>query len=229
MSTTEPLQTLQPSPVKHASPMLRSAKVVCQSGEYICLVRDVSDTGVLLSYLHDVPTEPRIILSLGNGQTYPIQRIWSGDTQAGYRFAGSMSLEEFLHEKTPFTLRPVRLTIAASARVIDGSEKHDARLRDMSTHGASFDCGLATKAVAATPIPTGRRVTFQAHSMRPHGGQIVWHERSEKGWRYGLQFESPLTLRQLAQGSVRMQPFGPCALKDPLQQPIPVLGSANAA
>ena len=93
----EGAQDIGASDVKHASPLLRSAKVVCQLGEYICLVRDVSQDGVLLSFLHDVPCEPRIILALGNGQTYPIQRIWSGQEQAGYRFAGSVTVEEFLH------------------------------------------------------------------------------------------------------------------------------------
>jgi len=197
------------SAVTHASPLLRSAKVVCQSGEYVCLVRDVSQDGVLLSFLHDVPCEPRIILALGNGQTYPIQRIWSGQEQAGYRFAGSVTVEEFLHERAPFAVRPVRLSVEASARIVDGSRSYVARLLDMSTHGAKFQC--------ATAVPVGRLISFQVQSMGQQLGQIAWHGNTPDGDEdatvCGLQFQEPLTLRLLAQAALRMQPFGPGAPK----------------
>jgi len=194
------------SAVKHASPMLRSAKVVCQSGEYVCLVRDVSDDGVLLSFLHEVPTEPRIILALGNGQTYPIQRIWSGQEQVGDRFGGQVAVQEFLHERAPFAVRHVRLAIKAPARVIDGSQAHVAQLLDMSTHGAKFEC--------ATAFAEGRLISFQIQSMGQQLGQVVWgDEKTANAALHGLQFQHPLTLRELAQAALRMQPFGPSAPK----------------
>lgn len=202
MSEMERNEAAHAHVVKPASPMLRSAKVVCQSGEYVCLVRDVSETGVLLSYLHDVPVEPRIMLALGNGQTYPIQRIWSGNEQAGYRFGGDVSIAEFLHESAPFNVRPVRLAIKATARVIDGSRSHGAQLLDLSSHGAKFEC--------PTAMGEGRMISFQMHAMHPQLGQIVWHARDRHTVRYGLQFQHPLSLRELAQAALRMQPYGPC-------------------
>lgn len=204
MNTIDALEAEQADVVKRASPMLRSAKVVCQAGEYVCLVRDVSDEGVLLSYLHDAPPEPRIILVLGNGQTHPIQRLWSAEGQASYRFASAISVAEFLHENAPFQVRPVRLTIAASARLIDGSQSHGARLRDLSTHGACFDC--------AAIVEPQRLVSFQIEGLRPQLGQIVWRDETQEGARYGLQFQLPLTLRDLAQTSLKLQPFAPVAL-----------------
>jgi len=205
--------------VKQASPMLRSAKLVCQSGEYVCLVRDVSQDGVLLSFLHDVPCEPRVFLALANGQTHPIQRIWSGESQAGYRFVASVTVEEFLHERAPFAVRPVRLSVEASARVLDGSESHVARLLDISTHGAKFECAADHKA----SMGRGRTISFQAHSMGQQLSDIIWCDRASGEDRvngqktqgnvvqYGVQFQQPLTLRALAQATLRMQPFGPAA------------------
>lgn len=189
--------------VRHASPMLRSAKVVCQSGEYVCLVRDVSQEGVLLSFLHETPLEPRLILALANEQTYPLQRVWTGETQAGYRFAGPVSLAEFLHERSPFAVRPVCLKIAASARLVDGADSHTARLIDLSTHGAKLDAKIR--------LGCERRVLFQAHGMTQRPATIVWSKEAERDARHGLQFSEPLTLRELAQASLRMQPFGPGA------------------
>ena len=198
---------VQTNAIKRAAPMLRSAKVVCQAGEYICLVRDVSDEGVLLSFLHDVPPEPRIILVLANGQTYPIQCLWSAEDQASYRFAGSMALEEFLHESAPFQMRPVRLAIGASARIIDGVASHTAALRDISTHGASFEC-------CAGFIP-GRLISFQIGGLAQQLGEVVWSEEVggdlQGAARIGVQFQLPLTLRDLAAASIKLQPFAPKA------------------
>ncbi len=209
MGEIENRQTMRTSAVKRAAPMLRSAKVVCQAGEYVCLVRDVSEDGVLLRYLHAVPPEARIILVLANGQTYPIERIWSAEEEAGYRFAGAMAVEEFLHESAPFGLRPVRLAIPASARILDGSATHTAHLRDLSTHGASFACDAG--------IGAGRLISFQISGLLQQLGQVVWSDDGvgENGARndglahIGVQFQQPLTLRELAASSFRLQLFAP--------------------
>lgn len=219
MSEVQYQQSAQTNAVKRAAPMLRSAKVVCLAGEYVCLVRDVSEDGLLLSFLHDVPPEPRIILVLANGQTYPIQRIWAGEGQAGYRFAGSMVMDEFLHESAPFQLRPVRLTINASARLIDGVASHVAELRDLSTHGASFECGAR--------FSPGRLISVQVNGLAPSLAQVVWSKELDEASessdasdanaanapaRLGVQFQLPLTLRDLAAASIKLQPFAPKAV-----------------
>ena len=200
----------QAGAVKRASSLLRSAKVVCQAGEYICLVRDVSEDGVLLSYLHEAPPEPRIMLVLGNGQIHAIQRLWAAEGQASYRFAAPVNVAEFLHERAPFQVRPVRLAIEASARLVDGSYSHTARLRDISTHGACFECDAM--------VARDRLVNFQIERLPQQLGQIVWRDEGEKEdepreagarVRYGLQFQLPLTLRELAATSLTLQPFGP--------------------
>ena len=185
---------------KRKSLMLRSAKVVCQSGEYICLIRDVSPIGTSLSFLHDVPPEPRIILALGNGLTFPIERVWSGKRQAGYRFATPVSLTEFMHEKSPFELRPVRIKLSAPARIVDGRDSFAAELLDVSTHGAKF----------ASPgdIKPDRLVSFQISGLKQQLGQVVWSNEDNDTKCFGFQFQHPLNLRELANMAVRMQPFG---------------------
>jgi len=179
--------------------MLRSAKVVCQSGEYICLVRDVSELGTSLSFLHDVPPEKRIILSLANGMTFPIEQVWSGKKQAGYRFASPVSLAEFMYESSPFALRAVRLEIDAVARVMDGRDTFMAQVLDISTHGLKFEC--------ASDIKLARLIGFQITGMRQQLGQVVWHDGDHNVPRYGFQFQHPLGLQELAVATLRMQPF----------------------
>ena len=88
--------------------MLRHAKLVCQSGEYLCRIRDVSALGVGLTFHHEVPPEPRIILQLANNLTYPIERVWLGKRQAGYRFGSDLSVSEFFAEQSGVEPRALR-------------------------------------------------------------------------------------------------------------------------
>ena len=37
--------------------LIRTAKLVCESGEYLCVIRDVSSTGVRLRLFHDLPAD----------------------------------------------------------------------------------------------------------------------------------------------------------------------------
>lgn len=184
--------------------MLRSAKVVCQTGEYVCLVRDVCEVATSLSFLHDVPPEARIILCLANGRTYPIERVWSGKRQAGYRFASDVAPDEFRHETGPYETRPIRLDIKAPAQILDGREAYGAQLLDISNHGAKFEC--------ASLLQEHRLLGFRVSGMNQRLGQIVWTERhgaenTSEAWRYGIQFQHPVALQELANAALRLQPF----------------------
>ncbi len=185
---------------KRTSLMLRSAKVLCQTGEYVCVVRDVCEIATSLSFLHDLPPQLRILLCLANGTTYPIERVWSGKRQAGYRFAADISLGDFMHETTPFAARPTRLAIRADALLIDGRKSHRARLLDISTHGAKFDCH--------SDLRQRGLIGFQVSGLNPRLGQIAWCDQSGDVPRFGLHFQHPIALRELAQAAMQLQPFG---------------------
>ena len=177
------------------SAMLRTAKVICQAGEYVCLIRDISELGVGLSFLHEAPPEPRIILQLTNGLTYPLERVWSGKRQAGYRFGSEISLDEFLHEESPFANRPIRLEISAQGRITDGRTITRIGLIDISREGAKFESdGIH---------PEGRLVSFEALGLPQRLGQIRW----QSGKQFGMQFQHPLEIRELATMTVRSQPM----------------------
>ncbi|QUL37131.1 PilZ domain-containing protein [Erythrobacter sp. JK5] len=179
------------------SAMLRIAKVVCEAGEYVCLIRDLSELGIGLSFLHEAPPEPRIILQTTNGLTYPLERVWAGKRQAGYRFGSEISLNDFLHEESPYENRPIRLEIAAQARITDGRTITRVRLLDISREGAKFESeGLH---------PQDRLVSFEALGLPQRLGQVRW----QTGTQFGMQFQHPLTIEELAVTAIRLQPFDP--------------------
>ncbi len=195
LSATQGAAALKATQAKRRRLMLRSAKVVCASGEYVCLVRDVSQIGTSLSFLHDVPPEERMILALANGLTYPIERVWSGKRQAGYRFGAHILMEEFMHDSAPFELRPIRLEIAAPACLIDRRERATVQMLNISTHGAKIE--------SASDHALHHLIGFQIEGVQQYLGELCWREETQ----YGLRFQHPLALQELADLALTRQPF----------------------
>ena len=177
--------------------MLRTAKVVCQSGEYVCLVRDVSASGVGLRFFHDVPEEPRIFLELANGALYPIERSWTDHGEAGYRFAAPVALEDFLAEASQFAHRAVRLRLKVPVLLtVDGHDFH-AMLADISRCGA--------KLTIDRRLPQGAFARFDAAGLPLRFGHIRWRQNHD----HGVVFQEPIPLEELAHCLHVLQP---CAI-----------------
>lgn len=174
----------------------RPAKVICQSGEYLCVLRDVSLLGVGLSFRHAVPPEPRILLQLANSLTYPIERVWIGKKQAGYRFGCEVTLDEFTDEPGDFARRAIRLTIKAPAKLGDGRKLRDIRIVNLSCDGARFECEEDT--------PLNCLLGFSIDGLETRLGQVRWRD----GNTYGMQFQHSLSEQELANCALELQPFG---------------------
>lgn len=178
-----------------SSLMLRVAKVVCQSGEYPCLLRDVSETGVGLRFFHKVPPEPRIILEQANGRTYPIERVWGRGHEAGYRLACEIDVAEFIAEPSAFPDRAIRLRIDRAAVVsVDGRECR-ARLIDLSCSGA--------KLAADSEWHAGAFVRLAIEGFPLRFGHVNWR----KDLAHGVNFQGTMALDEFARHALALQPF----------------------
>lgn len=179
--------------------LLRSAKVVCQTGEYPCLIRQASELGIVLKFLHLCPPEPRIILQLTNALTYPIDRLWTSQSEAGYRFGSGISIDEFLHEASDFEHRPVRLNVTTRARIIDGRNTYEVHLCDLSREGA----GLAFAPTQRNIHLAARLVSLRIDGLPEQLAEIAWQDDLTAG----LRFLHPISLQQLADVALSLHPF----------------------
>lgn len=188
--------------------MLRTAKVICQSGEYVCLVRDVSRGGVGLRFFHAVPDEPRIFLELANGALYPIERTWERSEaesgEAGYRFAAPVALGEFLDETSQHPHRPVRLRLKLPVLLTVDGVDCKAMLADISRCGA--------KVIADRRLPEGAFVRCDADGLPLRFGHIVWRKQLE----HGITFQQAFGLEELARCLFTLQP----GLEGLAEQPV---------
>lgn len=184
--------------------LLRVAKLVCQSGEYPCLVRDVSWTGVRLRLFHALPDERFVFLQLANGELYPVERMWANDGQAGFRFTQPIDVNQFITEPSPWPRRPIRLNIAAPGLAFVGSTAISVNLKDLSQAGARIE--------AFGHMMIGQPLRLLVDGLPERWGRIAWR----RGFDHGIAFEAKFKLDELAQHALALQPVSaPRAQSDP--------------
>lgn len=174
--------------------VIRVAKLVCQSGEYLCIVRDISAGGARLRLFHDMPAELHVFLELANGERFAMKRVWQRDDQAGFAFAAPLDVADFINETSPFSRRPVRLRMVRPSLIVVNGLTMPGMLQDMSQMGARIECD------SHLAIDQLLRVDVDGAPSRM--AKVRWRRQNQ----YGLVFEETFRLDELARLAWRLQP-----------------------
>lgn len=175
--------------------LIRSAKLVYETGEYICIVRDVSASGVRLRHFHLLPAEPRVTLELATGETFDIERVWESDDHAGFRFVDPIDVHRFIAEAGPYPKRPLRLRLEFPTRITTDAEPFQATIRDLSREGARIDTDER--------LAIGQKVKVEAKGLPTLTAIVCWRQIPA----YGLAFQQSFTFEELAKLAGRLQPI----------------------
>jgi hypothetical protein len=178
---------------------MRAAKLLCESGEYVCLLRDVSASGVRLGLFHDVPAATHAFLELANGEVYPMLRVWQRERQASYRFTQPIDPAELIAEPVSFPRRPLRIRVRRPGLVYADRVVRPMELRDISQNGACFE--------ADTYLSLGQTLVLSLEALPELNGWVRWR----RGRAFGVVFDHGLRLDQLAAYALALQPIAPAA------------------
>lgn len=176
--------------------ILRAGKLVCDAGEFLCVLRDVSDKGLKARLFHDLPEAPLYEIELGGGERFPIELAWSRDHNAGFRFAnGPLDVHALLTEAGPFPKRHIRLRLAGDLPVrlaFDGRDRAG-RIQDISQHGAKIE------------VPRGLTLGQSLQINSPHFPTLQGRVRWRRGDCFGIVFQQSFRLDELAALVARLQ------------------------
>lgn len=175
--------------------MLRTAKLRCRSGEYPCVMHDVSESGAKLRLFHAHPPETHKFLELANGDLHAVERRWMDGGFAGYSFSCQVEVSDFIHEKSPWPRRPMRLRISHPVSITESGEPVDAELANLSQQGACIE--------AARQLPLRAPVHVAIPGSTPRLAHVCWR----RNLRHGLVFQKALTLDHLAEIALQLQPY----------------------
>ena len=169
--------------------LLRAGKLVLGAGEFLCLVRDVSDRGLKVRLFHPLEIDPQCKIELGNGERLGIERVWQQGGQAGFRFVQApVNIHGLIEESGPFPKRHLRLLLDPPLQLLltaDGVSQAGV-LRDISQHGGAI--------ALERRLPIHAQVWIDAPQLPQLQARVRWR----RGGLHGLVFQRGFRLDELA-------------------------------
>lgn len=166
--------------------LIRAAKLITRRGEFLCVIRDVSETGVSMRIFHPLPACRTMAVELQNGDRHNLELVWQDDERAGFRFSGKSDISRIIECPSEFTRRPVRINLAAPAMVEVSGQAEHATIQDISQQGAKIACAVS--------FAIDQRIRLMADGMRDTIAKIRWRREGT----LGLVFEETFQYGELA-------------------------------
>ena len=173
--------------------LIRAAKLICDGREFVCVVRDVSTTGVRLRCFHPVPRGSIMALELQNGDILPLQRVREDEHEASFRFAGEVSIERLLQETASYPRRPLRLNMAIPLTLRTLAGPLAAVTQNISQQGCRVECAI--------PLALSQSVIVESAYLPGIRAKVRWR----RGGAYGLVFDDTFSLKDFAVHAARLQ------------------------
>ena len=166
--------------------LIRSAKLVCGQGEFLCVIRDVSATGISLRTFHGLPVDQAVTLELQNGESYAMGEIRRSGFEASYQFDKPVAVDRLIDETWNYPKRQLRLNIAIPLTLSSLTRQGEAETVNLSQQGARVSCDREfaidqTLRVSSPNFPETRAT-------------VRWR----KDGHYGLVFDNTFSLREFA-------------------------------
>ena len=176
--------------------LLRVAKLRTANGEFLCVLRDISDQGLKVRIFHEIPMDELCELELGGGAVFRVRRVWQHSGHAGFRFTDSpILIDRLIEDAGPFPKRHIRLRLNRPVPILlfaDGLT-NPAQLYDISQHGAAL--------MLERRLAIGQLVRIEAAHLPLLDARVRWR----RGKLHGLVFQEGFRLDALAELAGRIQ------------------------
>ena len=166
--------------------LIRAAKLIAPQGEFICVIRDVSEKGISLRAFHALPQDGPQWIELQTGERYPIEPVWHRGQEAGYRFLGPVEVADLVGEAGRFPKRQLRLGITFEVELASLAGRVRAEVVNLSQQGARIECDSL--------LAIDQPVRLCSALLPEVRARVRWRRKRE----YGLVFDDTFSLSQLA-------------------------------
>jgi hypothetical protein len=166
--------------------LIRAAKLISPAAEFLCVVRDASETGVSVRLFHPLPKDVPLSLEMPNGDCLALERVWEEEGKAGFRFADRVDIQRIVDCPSRFARRAVRVNVEVPCDLLVGIRRVAATIHNLSQQGAL---------IATTErLSLMERVKIRADGMPDISGKVRWRRNDS----YGLSFEDTFQFAELA-------------------------------
>ncbi|MXO62947.1 PilZ domain-containing protein [Qipengyuania oceanensis] len=173
--------------------LIRAAKIVSDQGEFVCVIRDVSETGISLRTFHSLPRADRQELVLQNGMRYELDKVRAKDGEASFTFADTVDVQQLIVETGKYPKRQLRISVSIPATVSTLTQRLNAVIHNVSQQGALLECD----ALLAIEQP----IRLEAREFPEVRAKVRWRREEN----YGLAFDDTFSLRDFALKAAALQ------------------------
>ena len=166
--------------------LLRTAKLIGLTGEFLAVIRDVSDTGLKLKLFHPVPEE-RMALELADGSHFFVEKVWEHESEAGFRFSAPIEVASFLTVLGRKDEGRIWLNARIPGILTVGDIRIGMTISSLSRHGADLESGVL--------LGIGHPVVLSGDGFPQIWARIGQIHSSH----YRVEFENVMRLDDLAQ------------------------------
>lgn len=177
--------------------LIRAAKLVSAQGEFVCVIRDVSESGVSVRLFHTLPACPAFALHMPAGAIYEIAPVWQRGNEAGFRFERPVEVETLVNESSDYPKRGLRLALCFPVAVNMLTGSVEALVENLSQQGARLTCGklLAIDQTVRIAMPD------LGGKMREVRAKVRWRRDQQ----YGVVFDDTFALGDFARLAALLQ------------------------
>jgi hypothetical protein len=170
------------------------AKLCTGRSEELCILRDISDTGLRAEvYCRVEPGEP-VVLEMRTGHRVAGAVIWARDSSIGVHFDAPISVPEVLahcsFDDRLGRMRPPRIEVAMPSLLLVGRQLIDVTICNISQAGLKVRC--------SEPLTAASELKVRLQGLGQRGAKVRWYRDGESG----LQLLQPLTYAEFAQWRV---------------------------
>ena len=177
--------------------LIRAAKLVSAQGEFVCVIRDVSESGVSVRLFHTLPSCQQYELQMPAGAVYLVERVWSRENEAGFTFAQTIDVQRMINESGEYPKRGLRLGLCFPVKVSTLTQTSDAVVENLSQQGARLEC----EALLAIDQTIRIEAPDAAGVMREVRAKVRWRREQH----YGVVFDDTFALGDFARLAARLQ------------------------
>ena len=173
--------------------LIRPAKLVTAEGQFVCVIRDVSATGVSVRLFHPLPAGDSALLETETGMRVAMRRVWVRDSEAGFQFDQDIDVAALVNEIGNFRKRKLRVDIELPVTLAFLGQQHPAVIRNLSQQGALIEADVR--------LALAQMIRLTSRYLPEIRAKVRWRRDN----RYGLVFEDTFALGDFAQLAALLQ------------------------
>ena len=185
------------SPEQRAAPrmalLIRTAKLVSAQGEFVCVLRDVSATGISVRLFHRLPSCDAFTLELQSGMAFEVKKVRENDNEAGFQFAAPVELETIIKETGRFPKRGLRMHICFPVVLATRQDRKTGTILNLSQQGARLESDAL--------LSIDQTIALEGPDLGEIRAKVRWRKERE----YGLVFDDTFSLQNFACLAARLQ------------------------